>query len=60
MRIIDIYGEYSELRNSFQEFANLVTDKLFVAKGIDIDGISYAVNEDVDYQIFNLNIKNGN
>lgn len=57
---LDIYGEYSELRNSFQEFANLVTDKLFVAKGIDIDGISYAVNKDADYQIFNLNIKNGN
>lgn len=57
---LDIYEEHSELKESFEEFANLVTDKLFVAKGIDIDGISYAVNEDADYQIKNLTIENGN
>ncbi len=57
---LDIYGEHSELKESFEEFANLVTDRLFVAKGIDIDGISYAVNEDADYQIKNLTIENGN
>lgn len=56
---LDIYGEHSELQDSFQEFANLVTEKLFVAKGIDINGISYAVNEDADYQIMNLSIENG-
>ncbi len=57
---LDIYGEHSELQDSFKDFANLVTDKLFVAKGVALDGVSYAVNEEADYQIQNLNIENGN
>jgi len=57
---LDIYGEHSELEQSFQDFANLVSDRLFIAKGIGISGTSYAVEEEADYQIQNVSIENGN
>jgi UDP-N-acetylmuramate--alanine ligase len=56
---LDIYGEHAELQQSFQDFAQLVTDKLFVAKGVDIHGITYAVEEPADYEIQNVTIENG-
>jgi UDP-N-acetylmuramate--alanine ligase len=56
---LDIYGEHAELQQSFQDFADLVTDKLFVAKGVDIHGITYAVEEEADYEIQNLSIEKG-
>lgn len=56
---LDIYGEHTELQNSFQEFADKVTGSLFVAKGIDIAGITYAVEEKADYEIQDVSIKNG-
>lgn len=57
---LDIYGHHSELQDSFQEFSNKVTRQLFVAKGVDLEGISYAVEETADYQIQNIKIKEGN
>ncbi len=56
---LDIYGEHAELQESFQEFSNKVADRLFVAKGISIPGISYAVEEEADYQIENVSIQDG-
>jgi UDP-N-acetylmuramate--alanine ligase len=56
---LDIYGEHAELQESFQDFAMLVTDQLFVAKGVGIEGISYAIEEEADYEIKNLSIENG-
>jgi UDP-N-acetylmuramate--alanine ligase len=56
---LDIYGEHAELQQSFQEFADKVSDRLFVAKGIEIEGISYAVEEEADYEINNLSIEKG-
>jgi len=56
---LDIYGEHAELQQSFQEFANKVSDRLLVAKGIEIEGISYAVEEEADYEINNVSIEKG-
>ena len=56
---LDIYGGHAELQQSFQDFADKVSDKLFVAKGIGISGTSYAVDEEADYQIQNISIENG-
>jgi len=57
---LDIYGEHAELQNSFRDFSEKVTEQLVVAKGLDISGITYAVNEAADYQIKNINISKGN
>lgn len=57
---LDIYGEHAELQNSFHDFSGKVTDHLVVAKGLEISGITYAVNEAADYQIKNIKISEGN
>lgn len=57
---LDIYGEHTELQNSFRDFSEKVTEHLVVAKGLDISGITYAVNEVADYQIKNIKISKGN
>ena len=57
---LDIYVEHAALEESFQEFANKVSDVLIVAKGSKVSGLSYAINEDADYIISNIIIRNGN
>jgi UDP-N-acetylmuramate--alanine ligase len=56
---LDIYEEHDALKKSFKEFASKVTKQLVVAKGLDLDGLTYAVDEDADYKALNLHIKNG-
>lgn len=58
---LDIYGEKDELVSSFKEFAKRLktNGKLFVKKGLPIEGITYAVDEDADYSAQNIRIKNG-
>ena len=56
---LDIYGEHSSLVHSFKEFANQVSDVLIVAKGTGVEGLSYALNEDADYQISNIRRADG-
>ncbi|WP_435264165.1 UDP-N-acetylmuramate--L-alanine ligase [Tenacibaculum sp. nBUS_03] len=56
---LDIYGEADALEQSFREFANKVTDTLIVAKGLPIEGLTYAVNEEADYMAFNVKINDG-
>lgn len=56
---LDVYGEHTSLVNSFKKFANQVSDILIVAKGTNIDGLSYALNEDADYKITNIRNANG-
>ncbi len=56
---LDIYGEAEALTNSFQEFANKVSDNLILKKGLPLQGFTYAVNEKADYYADNLKIKNG-
>ena len=56
---LDIYGEHQELIKSFNDFSEKVSDKMIVAKGLPIAGLTYAINEDADYKAFNLKIEKG-
>lgn len=56
---LDIYGEHKELIKSFNDFSDKVSDKMIVAKGLPIVGLTYAINEDADYKAFNLKIEKG-
>jgi len=57
---LDIYGDTASIEASFVEFAGKVEDKnnLFIAKGLPLEGISVAVNEEADYKAFNVRIEN--
>ena len=56
---LDIYGDASALEESFFEFSEKVADTLIVAKGLPIKGLTYAIENEADYQALNLRIKNG-
>jgi len=57
---LDIYGAHDALMDSFNAFATKVSDKLLVAKGIEMNNaLTYAVNEDADYKAYNVKIVNG-
>ncbi len=56
---LDIYGEHEALLDSFQAFSNKVSDTLIVAKGLPVDGLTYAIDEAADYVASNLRITNG-
>ncbi|MCL4137986.1 UNVERIFIED_CONTAM: hypothetical protein GTU68_055200 [Idotea baltica] len=56
---LDIYGEEAALKESFNDFSKLVTEKLFVRKGLPIKGISYGIEENADYDAKNVKIENG-
>ena len=57
---LDIYQGPDDLRKSFEEFAEKVTDTLIVTKASQIPGLTYAIDEQADYQIINVIVKNGN
>ena len=56
---LDIYGEHKELIKSFNDFSNKVSDKLIVAKGLPIKGLTYAIDDDADYKAYNIKIESG-
>lgn len=56
---LDIYGKHEELISSFKEFTDKVSDTLIVAKGLPLNGLTYAINEDADYKAHNVKIENG-
>ena len=56
---LDIYGEAEALQESFLEFSKKVSETVIVAKGLPLEGLTYAVNEAADYKAFNLKIDNG-
>ena len=57
---LDIYGDKASIEASFKEFANKVEDKtkLFIAKGLNLEGIEVAVNEEATFKAFNVSIEN--
>jgi UDP-N-acetylmuramate--alanine ligase len=57
---LDIYGDSATIEASFVEFADKIQDKskLFIAKGLPLQGITVAVNEAADYNAFNVRIEN--
>ena len=57
---MDIYGEREEVKKSFQEFAAIVEEKLFVRKGLNFENaFTYGVEEDADYNAHNVRIIDG-
>lgn len=57
---LDIYGDSATIEASFLEFAEKIQDKsnLFIAKGLPLQGITVAVNDDANYTAFNIRIEN--
>lgn len=58
---LDIYGDASELKKSFEDFSKKVkpNGKLFVKNGLPIKGITYGIEDNSDYSAFNIKIENG-
>ncbi|GGE99480.1 UDP-N-acetylmuramate--L-alanine ligase [Chishuiella changwenlii] len=57
---LDIYGEREEVKKSFQEFAAIVEEKLFVHKTLNFENaITYGVDLDADYDANNVRIIDG-
>lgn len=58
---LDIYGEKDALEDSFRAFSKCLkpNGKLFIKKGLPLEGITYAIDEDADYKAFNIRIENG-
>jgi len=56
---LDIYGAHTELEKSFQEFAGKVSDKLIVRKGLPVNGQTFGIEENADFDASNIRIENG-
>lgn len=58
---LDIYGEDSQIKESFKAFAALVPEdgKLFFANGLPLLGTSVGVDDDSDISAVNIGVKNG-
>ncbi len=58
---LDIYGDVEALRKSFRDFAARLKPggKLFVRKGLPINGITYGIEDGSDYCIKNIKIEHG-
>lgn len=57
---LDIYGDSSAIEDSFREFANKVVDKskLFVPKGLPLEGLTVAINEEATFKAYNIRVEN--
>ena len=58
---LDVYGDASQLIKSFKDFSKRIKSngKLFVRNGLPIQGITYGIEDDSDYAVQNIKIKNG-
>lgn len=58
---LDIYGSADELTSSFIDFTKRIKPggKLFVLKGLPLEGITYGIEDGSDFCIKNINIENG-
>ena len=57
---LDIYGDASAIEESFREFADKITDKtkIFVPQGLDLEGLTIAINHNATYKAFNVRVEN--
>jgi UDP-N-acetylmuramate--alanine ligase len=57
---LDIYGDSSAIEATFREFADKVVDKskLFISKGLSLEGITVTVNNEADFVAHNIRIEN--
>jgi len=51
---LDIYGSFDEVKKSFREFIEKITDKVVISKGLEVDGITYSLNKKADYSANNI------
>ena len=58
---LDIYGDSASIEATFREFACKVVDKskLFVPKGLPLEGLTVGINEASTFQAQNIRIENG-
>ena len=58
---LDIYGEAEELQKSFIEFSKKLkpNGKLFIKKGLPLEGITYGIETNADYSGINIKIIDG-
>lgn len=58
---LDIYGTKEELENSFKEFVGRIKPdgKLFVRKGLPLEGTTFGIEDGADYCIENIEIEHG-
>lgn len=58
---LDIYGNSSELEQSFREFVKRIkpNGKLLVRNGLPLEGITFGIEDDSDYSIRNITIEQG-
>ena len=58
---LDIYNSEADLVETFKQFSQKIKPfgKLFVRKGLPLEGITYGVNENADYSAINIRIENG-
>lgn len=58
---LDIYGENSQLQDSFRAFAALLPKNgiLFHKNGLPLEGISLGIEDDADIKAENISIENG-
>lgn len=58
---LDIYGNASELINTFKAFSEKIKPKgkLFIKNGLPIQGITYGIDDNSDYSAQNIRIENG-
>ena len=58
---LDIYGDETSLKEAFEAFAKRLkpNGKLFVRKGLPLEGITYGIEDNSDYCIKNLRIEHG-
>ena len=58
---LDVYNSEADLVDTFKQFAQKIkpSGKLFIKKGLSLQGITYAVNEPADYSALNIRIENG-
>ncbi len=58
---LDIYGDEATIKQAFVEFASLVPEDGFLLhkKGLPLNGLTVAVEEEADFEAQNVKIKNG-
>lgn len=56
---LDIYGDASAIEDSFREFADKVSDKskMFVPKGLPLEGLTVSINDQSDFRAHNIRIQ---
>jgi len=57
---LDIYGDKDAIEESFREFADKITvkTKMFVPKGLDLEGLTIAIDDNATFKAFNIRIEN--